>query len=348
MTIKTADELHTLVQEIFLAAGADDRNAEELAAHLVSANLSGVDTHGVWHVKGYVEAIQAADILADARPEILEETPTHALISGNWTFGQVTAKYGMEIAIQKAQTQNVAVVGLVQMHHIGRLGHYVEMAAAEDTIGMVWAGGYSEEQPATVPYGGREPVLHTNPIAIGFPGGEESPMMFDWATTALSGVKVINAQRAGEALPPNAIVDKDGNPTTDPNDFLEGGGHLPFGAHKGYSLMMTTEFLGRIFTGSDAYVEMDRAGPIMRHQGVTMLAIKADLFQSIADFTRRADEMERRVRAIPPAPGFKEVLAPGDLEARTRETRRRDGIPIKDDVWQSMVDAAALVDVKVP
>ena len=172
-------------------------------------------------------------------------------------------------------------------------------------------------------------------------------MMFDWATTALSGVKVVNAQRAGETLPPNSIVDKDGNPSTDPNDFFEGGGHLPFGAHKGYTLMMAAEFLGRIFTGSDAYVEAGRAGPIMRHQGVTMIAIKADLFQPFADFAKRADELERRVRAIPPAPGFKEVLAPGDLEAGTREIRRRDGIPITDDVWQSIVDAAALVDVKV-
>lgn len=348
MINKTATELHALVEEIFLAAGANNRNAEEVAAHLVSANLSGVDTHGVWHVKSYVEAIQAMDILADTEPETLEETPTHALITGNWTFGQVTAKYAMETAIQKAQDQNVAVAGLVQLHHIGRLGHYVEMAAAEGMIGMVWAGGFGEEQPATVPYGGRKPVLHTNPIAIGFPGGDESPMMFDWATTAVSGVKVVNAQRAGEALPPDAIVDKDGNPTTDPNDFFDGGGHLPFGAHKGYALMMTAEFLGRIFTGSDTYVEADRAGPIMRHQGVTMMAIKADLFQPIADFTRRADELERRVRAIPHAPGFREVLAPGDLEARTRETRLHDGIPIKDDVWQSIADAAALVGVEVP
>jgi uncharacterized oxidoreductase len=114
----------------------------------------------------------------------------------------------------------VAVVGMVQLHHIGRLGHYVEMAVADNMIGMVWGGGYGEVAPATVPYGGKTRVLHTNPISIGLPAGEESTMMFDWATTALSGVKVDNAHNRGEQLPPNAIVDKDGVPTTNPADFF--------------------------------------------------------------------------------------------------------------------------------
>ena len=330
-----------------MAAGAEDRNAEDVAEHLVMSNLSGVDTHGVWHVLGYVTAIKAREILPAARPEILKETATSAQVSGHWTFGQVTAKYAMELAIEKAKEQNVAVVGLVQTHHIGRLGHYVELAAAEGMVSMVWAGGYSEEEPVAAPYGGRARVLHTNPISIGFPADEESPMMFDWATTALSGVKVINAQRRGEPLPANCVVDKDGNPTTDPNDFFEGGSYLPFGAHKGYTLMMAAEFLGRIFTGSDEFVEVGRGGPIMRHQGVTMIAFKADLFRPFADYAKQADEMERRVRAVQPAPGFKEVLAPGDMESRTRATRRREGIPIADDIWQSVIEAAESVGVEV-
>ncbi|MCE2397181.1 Ldh family oxidoreductase, partial [Candidatus Poribacteria bacterium] len=121
------------------------------------------------------------------------------------------------------------------------------------------------------------------------------------------------------------IVDKDGNPSTDANDFVNGGGHVPFGGHKGYALMMATEFLGRIFTGADAFVDSKHGGPIMRHQGVTFIAFKADLFQPFSDYANRADEMGRRVRAIPPAPGFDEVLMPGDPEVRTRANRQRDG-----------------------
>lgn len=171
-------------------------------------------------------------------------------------------------------------------------------------------------------------------------------MMFDYATTAMSGVKVVNAQRRHEQLPPGCIVDKDGNLSTDANDFFSGGAHVPFGGHKGYALMMAAEFFGRIFTGAGAFVEAARAGPILRCQGVTMIVFKADLFQPFADYARKADEMERRVRAVPPAPGFKEVLVPGDAEVRTRAARQRDGIPIADDIWQSITEVAASLGTK--
>jgi LDH2 family malate/lactate/ureidoglycolate dehydrogenase len=346
VTTKTAEELESLVTEILSAGGADGQNAAEVAEHLVLANLSGVDTHGVWHVGGYLNAVDAGELLPTAKPAMVRETPTTALITGNWTFGQVTANFGIQVAIEKAASQNVAVVGLVQTHHIGRLGHFVEVAAEAGMIAMVWTGGYSEEEPATVPYGGRGRVLHTNPVAMGFPGDAESHMMFDFATTAASGVKIVNAHRRNEDVPAGWIVDKSGSPTTNPADFFEGGGHIPFGGHKGYGIMMAGEYLGRIITGADDYVEAGRGGPINCNQGVTMTVMKADLFRSLSDFTRQADEMERRVRAVPPAPGFDEVLAPGDLEERTRIARRRDGIPIADDVWQSLIDAADRVNVK--
>ncbi|MCZ6677016.1 MAG: Ldh family oxidoreductase [Candidatus Poribacteria bacterium] len=345
MIIKTEAELYQLVRNIILTAGADERNANDLAEHLVSSNLSGVDTHGIWHLPRYVESAKSGEIVPTAWPEVLRETSTSALVTGNWTFGQVAAKYAMQVAIAKAKEHGIAVVSLVQSDHIGRLGFYVEMAASEGMISMVWAGGYSEEEPATVPYGGRKPVLHTNPLAMGFPAGEEPRMMFDFATAAVSGVKVINAQRRGERLPAGCIVDKDGVSSTDPNDFFAGGGHVPFGGHKGYALMMATEFLGRIFAGADAFADANHGGPIMRHQGVTMVVFKADLFQPFATYASRADEMARRVRAIPPAPGFSEVLMPGDPEVRTRAIRRRDGIPIADDVWESITEVATSLGI---
>ena len=313
MITKPADELHALVKRILLAAGADEQNAEEVAEHLVLSNLSGVDTHGIWPIPIYVAAIKDDEIRPAAKPSILQETATSALVTGNWTSrtrGRQICNGNWRSARPERRTWPWS--GPCRCTTSAGLGHYVEMAAADKMVGMVWAGGYSEDAPASVPYGGSRRVLHTNPISIGLPAGEESTMMFDWATTALSGVKVDNAYHREEQLPPNSIVDKDGVPTTNPADFFDGGGHLPFGGHKGYTLMMTAEFLGRIFTGADSYVETGRGvGSIMRHQGVTMIAIKADLFQSFADFAARADEMERRVRAVPPAPGFDEVLAPG-------------------------------------
>jgi LDH2 family malate/lactate/ureidoglycolate dehydrogenase len=347
MVTKSAKEAGAVIREILLAAGASERNAAIVAEHMVSAHLCGIDTHGVWQLPNYVKAIEAGEIVPDAWPEIIRETPNSALITGNWTFGQVAAKVSMEVALAKAEQQDMAVVSLVQAHHIGRLGYYAEMAAAQQMIALVVTSGHAKDDPRTVPYGGREKVLSTNPLAWGFPAGEEPPMIVDYATTAASGTKVRMAAAKNESVPPGWIVDKDGKPSTDPNDFLAGGAFVPFGGHKGYALMMAMEFLGRIFSGADAFVEGDRGGVVFRQAGVTMIVLRADLFQPFADYAREADGTQRRVRAIAPAPGFKEVLVPGDPEVRTRAIRERDGVPIPDDLWQTLVELATSLGVTV-
>jgi len=180
---------------------------------------------------------------------------------------------------------------------------------------------------------------------MGFPVGSEPPMMFDYATTAASGVKVLLARDRKHPLPPGCIIDKDGHPSTDADAFFDGGAYLPFGGHKGYALMMAVEYLGRILTGADAYTDPARGGATFRHQGVSMLVLRADLFRPFADFARQAAEMARRVRAVPPAPGVTEVLVPGDPESRTRATRLRDGIPIPEDTWRSVEEVAASLGI---
>ena len=343
-----ANELHELTRSVLLAAGADDRNASRVAEALVSSNLAGVDTHGVFHLPRYVREIRDGMLVPTAWPEVLTETPTTALVSGNWTFGHVVAKYAVDVAIAKARDQNMATVSLVKALHIGRLGEYAEMAVANDMIALVWASGYGAEQPVAVPFGGRAPVLHTNPIAIGVPTGDEVPMVMDFATTTIAGSKVRVAQVKGEQVPPGSLVDADGNPTTDPSVYPTGGGMTAFGGHKGYAFMLADEFLGRVLAGADGHAEGERGGPLMRRQGVTMIVLKADLFQPMADYARRAGDLKRRVNAVPPAAGFDEVLVPGDLEARAREERSRDGIPIPAPVWKTLTDVARDLNVPLP
>ena len=265
-----------------------------------------------------MKAIRAGQLAPEQKPGILEERPNTALISGHWTFGQVAARFAMETAIGKASRHQVALVGLVQSHHIGRLGHFAEMAAAEKMISMVWVGGFSQNQPKVMPFGGSRRLLHTNPIALGIPAGDEPPMVADFATSAISGVKVDNAYSRGESLPPGCIVDKEGRPTTDPADFFDGGGHIPFGQHKGWAIMLAAEFLSRILLGSDSFADAQTSDDVLRHQGDTFLVFRADLFQPYSTFARRADSMQQRVRAVPPAPGFEEVRVPGDPRFRLR------------------------------
>ncbi len=338
-------ELRSLVSSILRAAGADARNADRVAEALVSSNLAGVDTHGVMHLPGYVKAIGNDEIVPTAWPEVLSETPATALVSGNWGLGHVTAKYAMELAIEKGREQGIAIVGIVQTNHIGRLGEYAELAASRGMIGLVWAGGYGEQKPMAVPFGGSKAVLHTNPLAMGFPAGDEPTIVLDFATTAIAGSKVLLAQQGGKPVPPGALVDKHGNPTIDPAAFNDGGAQLPFGGHKGYAIMLAVEYLSRILLGTARYADPSKGGIYMRDQGVSMMAFKADLFQPLDEFEALGAEMERRVRAVPPAPGFDEVIVPGDPEARNRAERTRNGIPITDEIWASLLQTAESLGV---
>ena len=170
-------------------------------------------------------------------------------------------------------------------------------------------------------------------------------MLLDFATTAAAGVKVVNARNRNEPVPEGWIANREGEPTTDPNDFFDGGGHLPFGGHKGWGVMLASELISQVLTGSQNYADERYAGEIMRYQATTMIVFRADLFQSLDDCLSRADEVLGRVRSIRPAKGFDRVMVPGDKEADTRARRVREGIPIPDDTWQSIVECAASLGI---
>lgn len=347
MQTKSERELHDVVRRIFDAAGASSENSSRMADALVLANMSGVDTHGVFHLATYVEAVLEGKIDGTARPAILRETANTALVDGNWTFGHVTAKFATEVAINKAKAHDVAVVGAIRTEHIGRLGEYAELAAAAGVVGIVCGSGYSMGHKAAAPYGGREGLLSTNPIAMGFPANEEPSMVFDYATTSMANSKVNLYKMRNDELPSGTVIDKDGYATNNPSATQDGGVLLPFGGHKGYALMMAVEFLGQVLVGSDAIDNEGMGTPSMAHQGVTIIAIRADVHRPMNNFKERADEIIREARAVPPAPGFTEVMVPGDPETRARAERSRTGIPMHDDVWSSIVKAAESVGITI-
>jgi LDH2 family malate/lactate/ureidoglycolate dehydrogenase len=212
---------------------------------------------------------------------------------------------------------------------------------------MVWVGGFAAITPLAVPHGGAKAVLHTNPIAIGFPCGDEHPVVIDYATSAASSVKVVLAHQRGEQVPPGWIVDKDGQATTDPNEFFDGGSHVPFGGHKGYALMLAAEIFARIVPGTDAFADDRYGAPGVRHQGATMFVMKADLFRPLEDYSRELGALEQKIRSVPPAPGFENVRIPGDRGAATRASRRREGIPIPDDTWGAICETAESLGVEI-
>ncbi|MBI2939356.1 MAG: Ldh family oxidoreductase [Chloroflexi bacterium] len=340
MPTLAVDRLRLLSEQIFVAAGATRENATRVTRALVEANLAGHDSHGVQAIPHYVREVKDGRIVPTARPALLRDSPSIALVTGNWGFGHVAAEYATHVAVAKAKESNVAAVALVQANHIGRVGEYAEMAAAAGVVTIIAAGGFAEERPAVAPYGGARPVLGTNPISMGFPAGEMPSMLLDFATTTVAGGKVTLAVAKGTPVPPGALLDRHGNPTTDPKALADGGVMLPFGGHKGFALSMAVEFLGRIATGADTHHSSTHGGPVFSHSGTLIFALDPSAFQPFDQYASRADDMLRRVKAIPPAPGFSEVLVPGEPEHQSREARRRDGIPIPDSTWAAILATA--------
>lgn len=347
MRIVSERELHDVVVRILDGAGASKENAVRMADALVSANVRGVDTHGVFHLARYVNAVLQGKVDAKARPSIASETPNTALVDGHWTFGHVTARFATEAAVRKANERDVAVVGTIRTEHIGRLGEYAEMAADAGVVSIVCGAGYSLGNRAAAPHGGRDGLFSTNPISMGFPAGKERAMVFDFATTAMANSKLSLYKMRNEQLPQDTVIDKDGYPTTNPSAVQDGGVLLPFGGHKGFALMMAVEFLGQVLVGSDAVDNEGMGTPAMAHQGVTIIAVRADVHRPLADFQRRADEIIHETRSVRAAPGFTEVMAPGDPEKRAHARRSAEGIPIPDPVWISIVEAGQSVGVTV-
>jgi LDH2 family malate/lactate/ureidoglycolate dehydrogenase len=334
MIVFSAAELRETATAIFRAAGANPETTEIVVTHLIDANLAGHDSHGVLRIPSYVKLIKRGKIQANARPSIVRETPVSALVDGNWTFGQVSARYGTEVAIEKARSQGVAVVGVVRCNHIGRVGTYPTLAAQHGVVAVVTVGGLGK---SVAPFGGKQGVFGTNPISVGFPAHEHPDLMVDFATSAIAGGKVMVARAKHEPVPPGCLLDQDGNPTTDPNAYFAGGMLLPFGGHKGSALSIVSVLLSLVLVGANDY--SDAAGA----SATFILAIDAGLFRDRSKVEAETDQVFDRIKSVPPASGVGEVMVPGEPEVRAAERRLKEGIPVAEDTWADIVAAAQSV-----
>jgi LDH2 family malate/lactate/ureidoglycolate dehydrogenase len=339
MLTLTAHRLHEVTRQVFMAAGTPEDLAEEMAQILVESNLAGHDSHGVIRIPAYVKQIHEGSLIPDARPEIVEETPGSALVDGKYGFGHIAAAFATDVAVRKAKESKAVVVGVVRCNHIGRLGEWGSRAAKRDVIAIVTVGGGGTG--AAAPFGGAARALSTNPISVGIPGGETPDMLVDFATTVVAEGKIQVARAKGVELPPGCILDRNGNPSTNPEDFYNGGVLLPFGGHKGYGLSMIVEMLGGALVPGAAYNRDGRGG------GAVILAVDATTFQSAESYEQAADGILQRIKAIPPAKGFNEVLLPGEPELLSKAERLANGIPVAEATWNAIVEAGRSVGTTV-
>ena len=334
MPVFSHDYLEKVAFHIYLAEGAPEDEARTVASHQVKANLVGHDSHGVILVPTYVDRIHKGHIVPGAPFEVVAESPATARIDGHWGFGFVVTEKAMQMAIEKARVHNVAAVTVSYQSHIGRLGDYPTMAAAEGMIGLITADSGAGPK-AVAPFGGRERRLGTNPICIGVPSDLEGTLLLDMATSAVAQGKISLAHNRKEAIPGSWVVDKDGNPTTDPDDYFQGGAILPVGAdqgHKGYGLSFMVEMFSGILTGLGFGID-----PQARHNDGCFIAVfKVEAFRPLAEFKKEVTEFARFVKDTPPAKGFTEVLYPGEIEWRTERERLRDGVYVEDETWDQI------------
>jgi LDH2 family malate/lactate/ureidoglycolate dehydrogenase len=338
MILVNVEKLRATATAIFLAAGSGPEPTRILVDHLIDANLAGHDSHGVQHIPGYVKAAQSGRVLPNVEPTVIRESSGSALVDGGWTWGQVSVRHGTLLAIKKAKEHGVAVVGVVRCTHIGRVGTYPTLAAKEGVALMVTTGGLGKD---VVPFGGRTGAFGTNPFSFGFPAEKHDNLMVDFATSAIAAGKVVVARAKHEQVPPGSLIDKDGNPTTDPQALWDGGLLLPFGGHKGSALATLSVLL------STALVPGSEHADRFPLPGTFILAIDAGLFRDPAEVKAEADHIFDYIKDVKPAAGFSEVLIPGEPEIRTARRRREEGIPIPEDTWAEIVATGTSLGVEV-
>lgn len=339
--------LEEFLTALYRAHGVPDDEAEIVAHSQVESNLVGHDSHGVIKTLDYLGRIEKQHIVPGAPFEIESETPTTAVINGNWGFGFVITQRAMDMTIAKAREHGVAAVTIRHQGHIGRLGAYTTMAAEEGFIALMTADSGLGPKSAA-PYGGRERRLGTNPISIAIPSGQDGAVCLDMATTAVASGKLQVARQRKQQIPFGWVVDRDGNPTQDPNAYYEGGSILPLGgdqgAHKGYGLSFMVEVLSGLLTGLGFGLD-----PKGRHNDGCFVALfDVSRFRPREDFSNDVDAFIDFLKATELASGFTEILYPGEVEARRRNTNEAGGIEIEETFWRQLAEVGRDRGVAVP
>jgi hydroxycarboxylate dehydrogenase B len=334
----SGEELERVCFELLRAVGTPPDLAVVVAEGLRNANLAGHDSHGLVRLPQYLERAREGKVDPAARAALVRRRGATACVSARRGWGQPAARLAARTAAEIAGELGVGAVVLQDSPHVGRMADYVELIAAAGHLGMT----VTNATPNVAPFGGRGRRLGTDPIAFAIPRPQgRPPIVVDFATSVRAEGKVRVARAAGQTVPPGTLIDRDGRPSVDPEDFYAGGALLPAEGHKGYALAVAIEALGGILSGM---------GPAMTPaygwgNGMFVLALEVDAFISVERFTDQVEEMAQALQGAPTAPGVEQVLLPGQPELLTAERRRREGIPIAKATWREVLEVAAELGV---
>ncbi len=330
----TAEQLRIVGTKIFEALKATEEEAKIVSDFLVKANLCGHDSHGVIRILQYANEIKEGKIVPGAEVEVVRETPSSALLNGNWGFGQVIGFKAMKMAIEKATKNTISVVCVYNCNHVGRLVDYTMMASEKGMIGMVMANA----NKIVAPYGGIDRILSTGPISIALPTDKEVPLALDIATSICAEGKIRVSLHKGEKIPYGWIIDKNGNPSNNPSDLYDGGAILPWGGevgYKGFGLGIIIDVLTGILARSTPAYYDDKRG-----NGLFMEAINIESFMPLEQFKKEVDELIKAIKKCRLMQGFNEITVPGEPEFKIQQKRLKEGIYVPEKTWIEIKELA--------
>jgi uncharacterized oxidoreductase len=345
------NNLIDFVAEVFSHAESSPEEARRIATYLTTANLTGHDSHGVIRVPVYIRWKKTGNVIPNQTAEIVVDTPSLAVVDGKFGYGQTVTPFAVRTGIEKCKKAGLSAVALRNAGHIGRVGDWAEMAAAEGLVSVHFVNAAGSLLVA--PFGGVQKRLSTAPYCVGIPRKGQDPIVLDFATSIVAEGKVLVASRGGKKLPTGALVDADGTLSEEPSvlygpytpdgprDHTKGTGAIrAFGEHKGSGLAFMCELLGGALTGTGA-----TSGGRRFANGMLAFYVDPKVVDTSNIFDAEVSRYVDFIRATKPMAGVDQVLIPGDPERKTRAERTRNGIPLPDDTWAAIVNTAREVGV---
>lgn len=339
------ESLKEYVSEVLQKVEVSEKDSKITADSLVSANLRGVDSHGVTRLQIYIQRLQSGAINPKPDIKIIDESDSVLVLDGDDGLGQVVGAKALELGIPKAKKSGGLYIGVKRSSHFGTGAFFVKKGLEQNFITYAMSNA-----PATMaPWGGKEPYFGTNPYAYGIPAGVNKPIILDMATSVVARGKVILAEKRGESIPEGWAIDKDGKPTTNSKAALDGS-VLPFGGPKGYAISLMIDVMSGVLTGAgfgphinQIYGDYDKS----QNVGHFFQLIDVNKFMPEEEFKDRIDQMINEIKASSKADGVEEIFLPGEIEENIEADRLKNGITLPQDVYEEIKQVGAELGVNI-
>jgi len=323
-----ADHLIDFAAAVYAGAGMPEADARLVADTLVQADLWGHQSHGVLRLGWYLDRIRNGVMKPVTQPEFVVDAGAVAVIDGHDGVGHVLTELARREAVRRAKLHGIAVVGVRMSNHFGTCMYYTRRGALDGCVMLLTSNG----GPAMAPWGGRKKIIGTNPWSVAAPAGKRPPLLVDMAATGVARGKIYLARNKNLPIPLGWAISKDGAPTTDPQEAIDGI-ILPMAEHKGYAIATMVDMLSGVLTGSGflSNVHSPYKTAEKSNCGHLMVAMNIEAFQPLAQFNARMEAFIGEIKSVPLAKGYDEVFYPGEMEANNDVRNRRDGLQLPED-----------------